>query len=98
MKITETSDIDAQLRNAMWKGRLDRPPAGEPEPDVPAAETPRPSPLPGGAATPHYAPVVPSGDALIRGAIAAAKGEGIPHHLRPFIRATGTSTVVTGVD
>lgn len=97
MRITESGDIDAQLRNARWRGRLDAPAAGEPEPEVAAPEPPRPSPLPGGAATPHYAPVVPSGDELIRGAIAAARGEGVPHRVKPFIEPSGSATITTGL-
>ena len=30
-----------------------------------------------------------------RGAIAAAKGQGVPHHLRPFIESNGTAATVT---
>ncbi len=85
------AEVDAMLRAAGKRGAITPPTEAE------AQEPPTPRPLPGGGATPHYAPVVPSGDALLRGAISAAKGEGIPHHLRPFISLTGTSTVVTGV-
>ena len=82
-------DIDARLRRAANRGRLPDPTADE----VTAPATPRP--LPGGGATPHYAPTVPSGEELVRGAIAAAKGQGVPHHLRPFIESNGTAATVT---
>lgn len=96
--INPADDFDTQLRAAHRRSDLLAPTDDESEPAPAGPKAATPAPLPGGAATPHYAPAVPSGDALLRAAIAAARGESIPHHLRPFVSVTGTSSVVTGVD
>ena len=59
-----------------------------------AAAGPKPTPLPGGGAAPvPHGP--PSQESILRAAVMAAKGEPIPHQLRPFVRPA-TDVTVTG--
>ena len=61
-----------------------------------AVAQPRPAPLPGGGAAP-VPPAPPSGEAILRAAIGAAKGEGVDHQMRPYVR-TETDVTVTSFD
>ena len=100
-RTTDPTKIDAMLRQAKARRSLFAVPE---EPDdgtdqAPAVpEEPRPGPLPGGAAAP-IPPAPPSGDDILRAAIAAHRGEYVPPSLRPYVEgvaATSTTFTVPG--
>lgn len=87
----QTNPVDAMLRAAHNRGVI------APPDEAAAQEPPTPRPLPGGGAAPHVVPVVPAGSDIIRAAVAAARGEGIPHHMRPFVEGDGGTATVRGI-
>lgn len=89
------AELDAMLRRAHARGRLDTPPDPDDEADQapPEPEGPKPGPLPGGAAAP-IPPAPPSGEQIIRGAIAAARGEHVDWSVRRFVNP-GSATSST---
>lgn len=99
-RTTDPSKVDALLRQANTRRNLlavpDDPDDGTEAPAVP--EEPRPGPLAGGAAAP-IPPAPPSGEAILRAAIAAHRGEYVPPSLRPYVEgvaATFTTFTVPG--
>lgn len=82
------ADLDTMLRAAHRRGRLDvidENPDDGPDAGTPAEpEGPRPGPLPGGSAAPTP-PAPPSGEQILRAALAAARGEYVDHAARQYV-------------
>ena len=89
------ADLDAMLRAAHRRGRLDHLDDPDDDPGTAPAEPegPKPGPLPGGAAAPTP-PAPPSGEQILRAAIAAARGHHVDHGVGRYVR-TGEATSVT---
>lgn len=91
------ADLDAMLRRAHARGRLDAVP-DDPDDEAPVAPepvAPGPGPLAGGSYGPTP-PAPPSGEAIIRGAIAAARGHHVDWAVRQYLNpAETTSTTFT---
>lgn len=87
-KLTDPSaaDLDAMLRAAHRRGRLDHLDGGAGDPGTAPAEpeAPRPGPLPG-AAAPPTPPAPPSGEQILRAAIAAARGHHVDWSARQYV-------------
>lgn len=84
------ADLDAALRRAHARARLE-PVPDDPDDDAPPAPVAsKPGPLAGGSYGPTP-PAPPSGEAIIRGAIAAARGHHVDLAVRRYINP-GTAT------
>ena len=78
------AELDSLLRKAHARGRLDALPDDETDQAPAAPEGPKPRSLPGGSYGPTP-PQPPSGEAILRGAIAAARGEHVAHAVRRYV-------------
>lgn len=92
------SDLDAMLRAAHRRGRLDHLDDQDDDPGTAPAESeaPKPGPLPGGAAAPTP-PAPPTGEQILRAALAAARGHHVDwsarHYVSPGEATSATFTV-----